>query len=282
MADDDAQDLGLLAREVVLPHRDAEYVSRLLEKLLSQEVFGAVDLVKVSSDLLEKKLEKSNKFDIDEIADVGRMRAVVEKNQGRSSGSGLEASKKSGLSGGRLHDLRSLDTYINIGVSHRRRSRSPWRSGNKGKGRGKSHSNNEHYRRRRTNRHKQKPALWAAVEAKDFAEVERLLKSGVDPEECHEGWTPLMKAAEEGFVEAMVLLLEENVNIEAVNHKGRSALSFAAAPSMNRKHNLDAVRLLLEKGADAERRDDNKQTAKDRANTERRKDVVALIENFGQ
>ena len=48
MADYDAEDLGLLAREVVLPHRDAEYVSRLLEKLLSQEVFGALDLVKVS------------------------------------------------------------------------------------------------------------------------------------------------------------------------------------------------------------------------------------------
>ena len=64
MADYDAEDLGLLAREVVLPHRDAEYVSRLLEKLLSQEVFGALDLVKVSSDLLEQKLENSNKFDI--------------------------------------------------------------------------------------------------------------------------------------------------------------------------------------------------------------------------
>ena len=279
MEDYDAEDLGLLAREVVLPHRDPAYVFRLLEKLLSQEIFGALDLVKVSSDLLEKKLENSNKFDIGEIADVGRMRAVVEKNQGQSSG--LEASKKSGLSGGRLHDLRSLDTYFNIGVSHRRRSRSPWRLGNKGKGRGKSHSSNERYKQCKINRHSQKPALWAAVEAKDFAEVERLLKSGVDPEERHQAWTPLMKAAEEGFVEAMVLLLEANVNIEAVNRKGRSALSFAAAPSMNRKHNLDAVRLLLEKGADAERKDDNKQTAKDRANAEGRKDVAALIESFG-
>ena len=99
MADYDAEDLGLLAREVVLPHRDAEYVSRLLQKLLSQEVFGALDLVKVSSDLLEKKLENSEKFDLGEIADVGRMRAVVEKNQGQSSD--LEASKKSGLSGGK-------------------------------------------------------------------------------------------------------------------------------------------------------------------------------------
>ena len=279
MADYDAEDLGLLAREVVLPHRDAEYVSRLLEKLLSQEVFGALDLVKVSSDLLEQKLENSNKFDIGEIADVGRMRAVVEKNQGQSSG--LEASEKSGLSGGRLHDLRSLDTYINIGVSHRRRSRSPWRLGNKGKGRGKSHSSNEHYKRCRTNRHSQKPALWAAVEAKDFAEVERLLESGADPEERHQAWTPLMKAAEEGFVEAMVLLLEANVNREAVNRKGRSALSFAAAPSMNRPHNLDAVRILLEKGADADRRDDSKQTAKERAEVERREDVVSLIAQFG-
>ena len=116
---------------------------------------------------------------------------------------------------------------------------------------------------------------------KDFAKVESLLKSGADPEERHQAWTPLMKAAEEGFVEGMVLLLEANVNIEAVNRKGRSALSFAAAPSMKRKHNLDAVRILLEKGADADRRDDNKQTAKERAAAERRVEVVTLIEQFG-
>ena len=73
----------------------------------------------------------------------------------------------------------------------------------------------------------------------------------------------------------------DSCGLQAVDHKGRSALSFAAAPSMNREHNLDAVRLLLEKGADADRRDDNKYTAKDRALAERRKDVVSLMEGFG-
>ena len=54
-----------------------------------------------------------------------------------------------------------------------------------------------------------------------------------DPEERYSGWTPLMKASEEGLVEIMRLLLKKSVDVEAKNKKGRSALSFAAAPSIN-------------------------------------------------
>ena len=89
-----------------------------------------------------------------------------------------------------------------------------------------------------------------------------------------------MKAAKEGFTKAMVLLIDAGVDLEAVNRKGRSAFSFAAAPSMKREHNLEAVRILVEKGADTNRKDNNRNTAKERAAMERRDDVVALIEQF--
>ena len=96
-----------------------------------------------------------------------------------------------------------------------------------------------------------------------------------------------MKAAEEGCVEVMKLLINANVDLEAVNKKGRSALSFAAAPSGNREVRLDAVRYLLETGADPLRRDDDDLTAKMRAAQEGRRrkllnvnDVVALLELY--
>ena len=78
----------------------------------------------------------------------------------------------------------------------------------------------------------------------------------------------------------MVLLIDAGVDLEAVNRKGRSAFSFAAAPSMKREHNLEAVRILVEKGGDTNRKDNNRNTAKEGAAMERRDDVVALIEQF--
>ena len=188
----DAEDLGLLARQVVLPHRDESYVSRLLEKLLSQDVVSALDLIKVSSSMLEKKLDSSSDFNIGEMADVSRMRAVVEKNQaprpavGGSRPEVLAApAKKSGLSGGRLSDLKSLDTYIDNGGRGGHRGRSPrrrsrngelrrWNSnrgkGGKGNGTGNRHSSYENCGHRSAEG--RKPALWAAIEAKDLASVE--------------------------------------------------------------------------------------------------------------
>ena len=82
-----------------------------------------------------------------------------------------------------------------------------------------------------------------------------MLAQGKDPEEVFEGWTPLMKAAEEGALECLRLLLDNKANIEAANRKGRTALSFAAAPSMRnddrtpRPTPIQCLRLLLERGA---------------------------------
>ena len=49
---------------------------------------------------------------------------------------------------------------------------------------------------------------------------------------------------------------------------------------MKREHNLEAVCILVKKRADTNRKDDNRNTAKQRAAMERRDDVVALIEQF--
>ena len=131
---------------------------------------------------------------------------------------------------------------------------------------------------------RRKPDLWAAVELGDEAAVTRLLKEGRDPDERYSGWTPLMKASEEGLVEIMRHLLKKSVDVEAKNKKGRSALSFAAAPSMNgstaRPTRPQAIRLLLEHGVDPTKKDERGKTAKERAAAEKRTDAVLVFEEF--
>ena len=100
-----------------------------------------------------------------------------------------------------------------------------------------------------------KPPLWRAVENGDVDAARFLLETGSDVNERWQGWTPLMKASENGITEVMELLLAQGANIEAANRRGRTSLSFAACPSMGRKTSLDAVKLLLERGADFRVRD---------------------------
>ena len=125
-----------------------------------------------------------------------------------------------------------------------------------------------------------KPALWRTVEEGSLENVRRLLQGGADVEEKFRGWSPLMKAAEEGHTEIIRELLKQRANLEVTNKKGRGALSFAAAPSMKRPTKLDALRLLLEAGADRTRTDDEGNTAKKRAMMEKRDDVVAVFAKF--
>ena len=112
-----------------------------------------------------------------------------------------------------------------------------------------------------------------------------LLRDGADLEEKYEGWTPLMKASEENSVEVLRMLIDKKANIEATNRKGRTALSFAAAPSDDgtkaRPTALQALRLLLESGADAKHKDDRGNTAKDYASRDKREDALEIFEEFG-
>ena len=96
-----------------------------------------------------------------------------------------------------------------------------------------------------------------------------------------------MKAAEEGAVEVMRLLLDKKVDIEASSKKGRTALSFAAGPSFNSQANQErdtpvlCLRLLLETGADPKSKDKRRKTPRDYAENPRREDALAIFAEFG-
>ena len=59
-----------------------------------------------------------------------------------------------------------------------------------------------------------------------------LLYEDKDPDEKFQGGSSFMKAAEEGHTEITGLIIDKGVDMEVTNRKGRTALSFAAAPSV--------------------------------------------------
>ena len=93
--------------------------------------------------------------------------------------------------------------------------------------------------------------LWLAIGEDDTRWVRELLVAGRCPHTRYKGWTPLTKAAEDDKVEIMKMLLKYRAEPDAMNHRGRTALSFAAAPSNERGENrrrgssMGALRLLL-------------------------------------
>ena len=130
-----------------------------------------------------------------------------------------------------------------------------------------------------------RPALWSAVAANDWSRVRELVLEGsVDIDQRYQGWTPLMKAAELGATRIVDFLLEQGAELEAVNKRGRSALSFAAAPSsdgrIKRQASVEVIECLLGWGADMNMRDGRGYTAKELALHERRGEVVALFERY--
>ena len=62
--------------------------------------------------------------------------------------------------------------------------------------------------------------------------------------------------------------------------KGRTALSFAVAPSMKRKTACDTLKLLLEHKADPRQKDKKGLTAKAHAVQEKRQDAVMILKEF--
>ena len=127
-----------------------------------------------------------------------------------------------------------------------------------------------------------KPPLWAAVEEKDEHAVRTLLSWGEDVNVRYKAWTPLMKAAEEGSRAILHLLLDHRASIDASNSRGRTALSFAAAPSMRRPTQLLTLAHLLTAGADITLRDNNGLTARGWAEKELRWDAVAMLGQFAR
>lgn len=157
------------------------------------------------------------------------------------------------------------------------------RSGSKGQSKGQSKGPNGKGQRAPA---LPKPALWEAVERGDTEAVQALFLNGggVDIEEKHQGWTALMKASEEGHTDNIRLLLEQGASLEASNRNGRAALSMACCPSGDRETSLEAVRLLLEAGADPNRADERGATPRSRALEKFGidSDVVAALDEWGK
>ena len=246
--------------ERVLPFRTSKYIEDLREKMLGEGIAAPADLLRVSKDALEMKLSTHADFNFIEMADAISLRSAIDKTGSNSDSlKPAHARSRSPRRGGRS---RNHDNFRGDGT----------RNFNGGRGGSRRGS-------------KPKPELWAAVERNDEALVQQLLARDKDIEERFEGWTPCMKAAEEGAVEAMRMLLDKKADIDAINPKGRTALSFAAAPSNDgttrRPTPVSCLRLLLERGADAKRKDKRGISPKDYAIKDKRDDAIAVLQEFG-
>ena len=118
------------------------------------------------------------------------------------------------------------------------------------------------------------------MEDGDLEHVRMLLRGSADVEEKFNGWSPLMKAAEEGHVQIIRELLNKRADIKVTNKKWRGALSFAAAPSNNKRTNLNALWVLLEAGADCTHKDEAGYAAEMRARLAGRTAALDVFNKF--
>ncbi|XP_068143289.1 protein TANC2 isoform X1 [Drosophila tropicalis] len=105
-------------------------------------------------------------------------------------------------------------------------------------------------------------ALWLAVKEGHLSVVEQLLQRGalLDEHLGENRKTPLMIAAEEGHLELLELLLARGSNLEAQDHEGFTALSWACL-----RGHLAAAKCLIEQGCNRHHEDHNGRTALDLA-----------------
>ena len=257
---EDFRDIDMtLLLETVLPMRTEAYRYDLRLKLLENEgIENPKELIRVRKELLDTKLSTRG-FNRIEMADMHSLRSAVDPES---------AKRRRGRSRSRsLRRLGGRDSRRNYNLPPNASKNSSW-SGN--------HNTKE----------KDKPELWKAVAQGDAAKVQELLNQGKDPTETFEGWSPLMKASEEGNEEVIRMLLNKKVDIEVTNRKGRTALSFAAAPSNDgstrRLTAVAAMRLLLQNGADAHKADEKGETATSRATNNKRDDALAVFDEFDE
>ena len=125
-----------------------------------------------------------------------------------------------------------------------------------------------------------KPRLWAAVEKGDEDSVHELLTLGSPVDETYMGWTPLMKAAEENHTIIALQLLAHGADLEAVNNTGRTALSFAAAPSGDRPVARETLAFLMAWGANDGHRNHKSRTALEQARKENRTEAIGIFKYF--
>ena len=270
------------------------YTEGLCEKLSKQGIIEASDLLRTSVTALENKLSTHPDFILEEVADTLFMRAKIEEISGDSKSRSCEV-RKTGTTGPRQRD-RSRSRRRN-GKSDHQENPGPHRKSLHRNCRPRTHCGESFKNQGRSSRHQEKPnphsdgpghdnlqkckpPLWEAVENNQFSQVVKLIGEGCSIEEKWNGWSPLLKAAEEGYLEILDLLIDNGADLSVTNRNGRDALSFAAAPSGKRKTPLATLRRLLERGADPNHIDGAGMTAKMRASNEGYKDAVACFEEF--
>ena len=265
--------------EQVLPFRSSKYIEDFCEKMLGEGIASPSDLLRVTKEIFEIKLRTHANFNFIEMADALSLRKAIDPvsaKDARSKQNGRRTAR-----GGRGRSRSSRRCGKNV------RDNSEGRGGQRNKSRPHRSSNNGNRSNDNwNNKDKVKPELWIAVAQGDTEKVRELLTQGQDPKVIFEGWSLLMKASEEGYEDIMRLLLDTGkIDIEFANRKNRTALSFAAAPSNDGSTPLNAsvwaIHLLLQNGADANKKDVTGATAKGRALRENRLDAVAAFEAFG-
>ena len=71
------------------------------------------------------------------------------------------------------------------------------------------------------------------------------------------------------------------ISSSCIEYHGKTALSFAACPSMRRNTACDTLQMLLESNADPSMTDNNGLTPKAHAIREKRLDALKILEQFG-
>ena len=125
----------------------------------------------------------------------------------------------------------------------------------------------------RPNTSDETPLMLAALQQQESL-VKRLIQRGADIN--RPGWTPLHYAATKGHVGIIRMLLEHHAYIDAESPNGTTPLMMAAMYGTP-----EAVKTLLEAGADPTLKNNLGLSAKDFASTmERNKESAALIDAF--
>ena len=122
------------------------------------------------------------------------------------------------------------------------------------------------------NEHDESLLMLAALKGL-FAVCEQLIAKGADVNKP--GWTPLHYAATHGHISVMNLLLDNHAYIDAASPNGSTPLMMAALYGTP-----DAVKVLLEAGADPRLKNDQGLTAIDFANRGQRSESAALLAAF--
>ena len=271
---------------LALPERSQQVISSLLEKLQSEGIESLQHFIGISKELLERKLSQQKIFTFADCRDVlllweqsQELFRRWEKSQVSAGGRRVERSRSPrlrqrsrgcGNNRGSIGGQSRLDDMLDSELRTE-----PLKQ------RGGSSQRDSSRRIPAWRQPPHKSELWAAVQQGDETRVNQVITHGCDVNETFQGWTPLMKASEEGHVTIMQVLIDANADIEARNKKGRTALSFAAAPSMKRPTQEAAMKLLLNSGADANSKDDLGNTPVQRAKMEKRKNALEVFQQFG-